>query len=395
MSDGERLQACLRAGGVAVFASDTVYGLGCDPENGRAVARLYELKRRPLGKPSAVMFFSLDAALAELPDLGERTREALARLLPGGVTLLLPNPAGRYPLACGEAGAPLGVRVPDLPALASVRGAILQSSANFAGGPDARRLEDVPREIREQADLVLDGGELPGTPSTVLDMRRFELDGSWQVIRRGAVSATNLMRALKGHYHFHAASYEEVVAEIPGYDELQRRVAEASGRGARRILELGTGTGATAQLLLARHPEASLLGIDESPEMLGAARRRLPAERVELYQGRLQEGLPAGPFDLVVSALCLHHLDATEKATLFARIAQVLAAGGRVVIGDLVVPRAPAARRTPTTPGFDRPSSVAEQLEWLAVAGLEPELVWEQDDLAVFAGTAPAAGIVV
>jgi L-threonylcarbamoyladenylate synthase len=175
-------------GGVAVFPADTVYGLACDPESAQAVRRLYALKGRPAEKPAAVMFFSLAAALAALPELGARTRSALERLLPGGVTLLLPNPEGRFPLACAPDPGTLGLRVPQLPALAGVRVPVLQSSANASGGPDARRLADVPEAIRAGADLVLDGGELPGTPSTVVDLRRFEETGEWTVLRAGLVA---------------------------------------------------------------------------------------------------------------------------------------------------------------------------------------------------------------
>jgi L-threonylcarbamoyladenylate synthase len=172
-------ELCIANGGVVVFPADTVYGLACDPEDERAVARLYELKGRPPDKPAAVMFFALDA----LPELGPRTRALAERLLPGAVTLLVPS--DRYPLA-GGAGT-LGLRVPDLPALAHVRAAVLQSSANLTGGPDARRLEDVPEAIRSGADLVIDGGELAGTPSTVVDLREYEADGSWRIVREGAV----------------------------------------------------------------------------------------------------------------------------------------------------------------------------------------------------------------
>jgi L-threonylcarbamoyladenylate synthase len=193
MSDAAALEACVAAGGVAVFYADTVYGLACDPESEEAVRRLYELKGRPPRKPSAVMWFSADAALAALPELGPRTRAAMAALLPGGVSLLLPNPRGRFPLAGGEA---LGVRVPDVPALAPVGRPVLQSSANLAGGPDPRRLEDVPVAIRERADLVLDGGELAGTPSTVLDLRGYERDGTWSVVRDGLVPSAAVAAAL-------------------------------------------------------------------------------------------------------------------------------------------------------------------------------------------------------
>jgi L-threonylcarbamoyladenylate synthase len=176
-------EECIAAGGVAIFPADTVYGLACDPEDAGAVARLYALKGRPADKPAAVMFFDRERALAALPELGARTRALCERLLPGAVTLLLPS--DRFPLA-GGAGT-LGLRVPELPALATVP--VLQTSANQAGGPDARRLEDVPEAIRRGADLVLDGGELAGTPSTVVDLRGYEAAGEWRIVRAGAVPA--------------------------------------------------------------------------------------------------------------------------------------------------------------------------------------------------------------
>ncbi len=192
--DAKAFDACIAAGGVAVFPADTVYGLACDPDNADAVERLYALKGRPTGKPSAVMFFDAALAVAALPEVGERTRELMARLLPGAVTLVLPNPRGRYPLAGGEA---LGLRVPDVPLLRGVGRPVLQSSANAAGAPDARRLEDVPEAIREGADLVIDAGELPGTPSTVVDLRRFEADGTWSVVREGAVAESTIEEAAR------------------------------------------------------------------------------------------------------------------------------------------------------------------------------------------------------
>jgi L-threonylcarbamoyladenylate synthase len=175
------LDECIAGGGVAVFPADTVYGLACDPSNPDAVARLYELKGRPPDKPAAVMFFDREQAL--LPELSARTRALMARLLPGAVTLLVPS--DRYPLAGGSGT--LGVRVPDIPPLARVP--VLQSSANVTGGPDARRLQDVPGPIRRGADLVLDGGELPGTPSTVVDLRDYDGGGEWRIVRAGAVAA--------------------------------------------------------------------------------------------------------------------------------------------------------------------------------------------------------------
>ena len=199
-SDAAAFAACMAGGGVAVFPADTVYGLACAPENAEAVGRLYELKGRSEGKPSAVMFFAVGSALAALPELGPRTRALLERLLPGAVTALLPNPDQRFPLACGEDPRTLGLRVPAPPEAAAWLGdvevPVLQSSANLAGGPDPRRLADVPPAIRLGADLVVDGGELPGTPSTVVDLRRFEAAGEWVVVRVGALAEAAIAEAV-------------------------------------------------------------------------------------------------------------------------------------------------------------------------------------------------------
>jgi L-threonylcarbamoyladenylate synthase len=198
--DAQTFSRCISVGGVAVFPADTVYGLACEPDSREAVQRLYLLKRRRPDKPAAVMFFALELALAALPELGPRTSDAVGALLPGAVTLLLPNPARRFPLACATEPGTLGLRVPAWPpslaALADVSWPVLQSSANVAGGPDARVLEDVPEAIRARADLVLDGGELPGTPSTVVDLRTFERDGRWSVVREGAVAMGDVAAAL-------------------------------------------------------------------------------------------------------------------------------------------------------------------------------------------------------
>lgn len=199
-AQAETFSRCMTVGGVAVFPADTVYGLACEPDDKEAVRRLYALKGRAPDKPAAVMFFDRDLALAALPELGPRSRAAAAALLPGPVTLLLPNPAGRFPLACGPDPGTLGVRVPALgdalAPLAAVRWPVLQSSANRAGGPDARRVADVPAGIREGVDLVLDAGELPGTPSTVVDLRSYENDGAWTIVRAGALSAGRVAAAL-------------------------------------------------------------------------------------------------------------------------------------------------------------------------------------------------------
>jgi L-threonylcarbamoyladenylate synthase len=189
--DAEDFARVISGGGVAVFPADTVYGLACEPETPAAVDRLYALKGRRPDKPAAVMFFERELAFDALPELEPRTRELLERLLPGGVTALLPNPLRRFPLACGPDPHTLGLRVPRLTgaleALGTMRRPVLQSSANDAGGMDAQTLDEVPQAIRRDADLVLDGGKLEGTPSTVVDLRRFELDGIFAVLREGAV----------------------------------------------------------------------------------------------------------------------------------------------------------------------------------------------------------------
>ena len=186
----------MRVHRVALFPADTVYGLACMPDAPESVDRLYRLKGRRPDKPAAVMFFDRELALEALPELGERTRAALAVLLPDALTVLLPNPAERFPLACGSDPATLGLRVPslagDLAPLADVRRPVLQSSANRAGGPDARRIEEVPGDIRRGVDLVLDAGELPGTSSTVVDLRSYEENGEWSVLREGAIPAADL-----------------------------------------------------------------------------------------------------------------------------------------------------------------------------------------------------------
>jgi len=201
--DAGRMQDCLAAGGVVVFPADTVYGVGCDPDNQDAVQRLYELKGRPATRPAAVMFFELGPALECLTELGEHERGALRTLLPGPITVLLPNRKRRFPLAGGpgaEGVASLGLRVPlltmGLSALGGVSLPVLQSSANISGEREARRLVDVAPRLRAGADLVLDGGELPGVASTVLDLREYEQHGEWEVLREGPVDRAALELAL-------------------------------------------------------------------------------------------------------------------------------------------------------------------------------------------------------
>jgi len=192
-ADAEELEDCVAAGGVAVFPSDTVYGICCDPEDEAAARRLYGLKGRPPRRSAAVMFFSLEPALQALGELGGAERAVLAALLPGPVTLLLENRAGRFQAACREDPTTLGLRVPWLPeslhALCEIERPVLQTSANLSGQRDARTLEEVPAALRDGADLVLDGGTLPGTPSTVIDLREYGQSGAWYVLREGALAA--------------------------------------------------------------------------------------------------------------------------------------------------------------------------------------------------------------
>jgi L-threonylcarbamoyladenylate synthase len=191
--DAERLRRCVAAGGVAVFPTDTVYGVCCDPDDEAAAQRLYELKGRPPARPAAVMFFALEPALQALGDLSDAERRALQALLPGPVTLLIENRSRGFAAACRADPATLGLRVPSLPAglraLAQIAEPVMQTSANRSGEPDARMLAEVPRSLRDGADVVLDGGQLHGTASTVVDLREYEASGEWHVLREGALAA--------------------------------------------------------------------------------------------------------------------------------------------------------------------------------------------------------------
>ncbi len=190
-------------------------------------------------------------------------------------------------------------------------------------------------------------------------------------------------------FHFDPASYvERIRTEVPAYDELQDAVAKATaGVHAERVLELGVGTGETSKRVLELHPEAELVGIDESAEMVAAASRNVAAD---LRVSRLQEPLPEGNFDLVVSALAVHHLDGAGKADLFARVADRLRPRGRFVLGDVVVPEDPADVVTPIDGVYDQPSTIDDQLRWLAAAGLDTEVVWVRRDLVVIVADSPS-----
>jgi len=183
----------LRNGLTVVLPTDTVYGL-CAVATRVATERMYALKGRPFGQPSALLAASVEQLLDAVPELDEHLVRAL---LPGPFTLVLPNRAGRYPWLTGETPQAIGVRVPELPASAravvAAAGPVVATSANLPGGRDPRRLDDVPTELRERVAALVDGGELPGTPSTVVDLTADEP----RVIREGAVSSSETFSRLE------------------------------------------------------------------------------------------------------------------------------------------------------------------------------------------------------
>lgn len=189
------LERTIAAGGVAIFPADGLYGLACDPLNAAAIERIDRIKGREERKPAAVMYFA-PAAMRELVgSLAPVTRAAVAALLPGPVTLVVANPERRYPLACREDPERLGLRLIEGP-LAGAMCPVLQTSANRSGEPPAARLDRIPAEIVEVADLVIDGGELGGEPSTVVDLTAIEAGGAWRVLRQGAMPYEQLEREL-------------------------------------------------------------------------------------------------------------------------------------------------------------------------------------------------------
>jgi L-threonylcarbamoyladenylate synthase len=184
------------AGGVAVFPADGLYGLACDPLRADAITRIHELKGRDDGKPSAVLFFSPLILRELVSSMGERTREAIGALLPGPITAVVHNSEGRYPLACREDPERLGIRLIESP-LAGVASPLFQTSANLAGEPAPSRLTDVRPDIVERVDLAIDGGELTGQPSTVVDLSGLETGESWVILREGGMPVAEVERRLE------------------------------------------------------------------------------------------------------------------------------------------------------------------------------------------------------
>jgi L-threonylcarbamoyladenylate synthase len=189
------LELCVAAGGVAIFPADGLYGLACDPLTQAAIERIHQIKGRDDGKPSAVLYFSPLAMRELVESLGDRTRAAVAALLPGPVTLVVDNPEHRYPLACREDRERLGLRLIDGP-LAGMMWPVFQTSANRSGDPAPTIFADVPRGILSAVDVAIDGGALTGSPSTVIDLTGLDSGGDWTVLRRGGMSAEELRERL-------------------------------------------------------------------------------------------------------------------------------------------------------------------------------------------------------
>jgi len=189
------LERCIAAGGVTVFPADGLYGLACDPLDPAAIERVHRIKGRDDGKPSAVLYFSPLAMRELVESLGPRTRKAVGALLPGPVTLVVANPQRRYPLACREDPERLGLRLIH-GRLTGAMCPIFQTSANLSGEPAAARFGDVPDAVLSQVDLAVDGGELTGLPSTVVDLTTLDEGGEWSVLREGGLDRARLAALL-------------------------------------------------------------------------------------------------------------------------------------------------------------------------------------------------------
>lgn len=188
--------AAIRAGRLAIVPTDTVYGLATSADGEAAARRLYRAKGRDELQPTALVAADLDALLEAIPELRGRP-EAIARaLLPGPFTLVLPNPAHRYRWLTGPTPDAIGVRVPAVDGVAREVlegvGVLVATSANLPGGPDPRTVADVPEQLRAEVDVVVDAGELPGSPSTVIDFTGAEP----VVLREGAATAADALRAV-------------------------------------------------------------------------------------------------------------------------------------------------------------------------------------------------------
>jgi tRNA (cmo5U34)-methyltransferase len=174
---------------------------------------------------------------------------------------------------------------------------------------------------------------------------------------------------MSAQFHIDPETYlDQIRAEVPRYDELQEATIEAIPFPPQRVLELGVGTGETTRRLLRRHPGARVTGLDAQPEMVFKAREL----GIEVRLARMEDPLPDGPWDLVLSALSVHHLDNEQKRDLFRRVREQARA---MVIGDVVIAD---PQVTPLEEGVDMPSAAEEMVEWCS-----GEIVWRADDLAV------------
>jgi L-threonylcarbamoyladenylate synthase len=180
----------IQRGKPIVLPTDTVYGLATSAFHSEAVLNLYRLKNRPITQPTALVAPDIDMLFELVPELRGRAGVIARALLPGPYTLVLPNPARRYSWLTGMNYDSIGVRVPDLPPASAELldrvSALAATSANLAGGTDPALLEQVPEELRDAAAVVIDGGRLPGVPSTVLDFTGLEP----RVLREGVGSAS-------------------------------------------------------------------------------------------------------------------------------------------------------------------------------------------------------------
>ena len=197
MGAAEDAVDALRSGRPVILPTDTVYGLCASPFREGDVRTLYRLKGRPETQPTALLCSDLDQLFECLPALPGRARRIARSLFPGPYTLVFPNPSRSYRWLTGSHPETIGVRVPALEGdarrvLAEV-GAVAATSANAPGGPEPRRIEDVPERIRRECGAVIDGGELPGTPSTVIDVTGREP----KVLREGAVPSAEALERVR------------------------------------------------------------------------------------------------------------------------------------------------------------------------------------------------------
>jgi tRNA (cmo5U34)-methyltransferase len=172
-----------------------------------------------------------------------------------------------------------------------------------------------------------------------------------------------------GQFHLNADTYlEKVRADVAHYDALQDASVEAIPFAPARVLELGIGTGETTRRLLDRYPEAEVTGLDSTPEMVFHAKRL----GIDARLARMEDPLPDGPWDLVISVLSVHHLDDDAKRDLFRRVRETSRA---LVLGDVVRSE---EQTVSLEEGVDFPAPAAEQAGWSG-----GEVTWERDDLAV------------